>query len=197
MNLENSKIIPLLQSIENAKRENRDFVANIVFQNQGLHEDLVKTVFFIDNKISVRAAWVLEWICTHYGLNFIIPSLDYFTEHIKKLQYDSSIRPCAKICEHISIAYSSKEENLIKKTLTETHKKRIIEAGFDWLITSQKIAVRAYTMTTLYLLGKEKEWVHPELEHLIQTKIIHESKGCKARGKKVLELIQKHQKSGK
>jgi hypothetical protein len=50
-------------------------------------------------------------------------------------------------------------------------------------------------MTILYLYGLEKNWIHPELEHLILTKIIHESKGCKARGKHILTLIEKHQKS--
>ena len=75
--------------------------------------------------------------------------------------------------------------------LTENHINTIIETGFDWLITPQKIAVRAYTMNTLYLFGLEKDWVHPELKHLIETKIIHESKGCKARGKHILGLIAK------
>ena len=51
-------------------------------------------------------------------------------------------------------------------------------------------------MTTLYMFGLKKNWIHPELSHLISTKIIHESKGCKARGKYVLNLIQKHQETG-
>ena len=55
------------------------------------------------------------------------------------------------------------------------HIDTIIETGFDWLITPQKIAVRAYTMTFLYLFGLEKNWIHPELKHLIETKIIHET----------------------
>jgi hypothetical protein len=50
-------------------------------------------------------------------------------------------------------------------------------------------------MNTLYLFGLEKDWIHPELKNLIETKIIHESKGCKARGKHILQLIEKHQKS--
>jgi hypothetical protein len=60
------------------------------------------------------------------------------------------------------------------------------------LITPQKVAVRAYTMTTLYLLGLQKEWVHSELQHLINTTIIKESEACKARENKILKLIKKH-----
>ena len=50
-------------------------------------------------------------------------------------------------------------------------------------------------MTFLYLFGLQKDWVHPELKHLIETKIIHESKGCKARGKYILEMIEKQKTS--
>jgi len=49
-------------------------------------------------------------------------------------------------------------------------------------------------MDTLYLFGLQKAWIHPELAHVISTKIIHESPGCKARGKKILSFIKKQQK---
>ncbi|QMU65142.1 MAG: adenylosuccinate lyase [Flavobacteriaceae bacterium] len=177
-----------LLNIENAKRENRQRVANIVCKQKELLEPLVKITFDVSNKISVKAAWILEWICSHHDLHAIVPYLDEFTSGLKYLKFDSAIRPCAKICEHITIAYF-KEDELFVKNLTDEHMQRIVEVGFDWLITDQKIAVRAYTMSSLFLLGKKYDWVHPELAYLIRTKIIHESKGCKARGKKVLELI--------
>ena len=184
-----------LNNIENAKRENRQRVANIVLENTNLFKELVIITFDVNNKISIKAAWILEWICTHHQLNLMIPYLDEFTKKTGTLKFDSAIRPCAKVCEHLATAYYSKNENDIKKNLTIAHINAIVETGFDWLITPQKIAVRAYTMTFLYLFGLEKEWIHPELKHLIETKIIHESKGCKARGKFILELIEKHRKS--
>jgi hypothetical protein len=152
----------------------------------------VEVTFEVENKLSVRAAWILEWICTHNDLNLILPHLDVFTKNIKLLIFDSAIRPCAKVCEHLAVHYTNKQENPVKEFLTDSHIESIIETGFDWLITPQKIAVRAYTMTALYLFGLSRDWVHPELEHLIRTKIIHESKGCTARGKYILELIKKH-----
>lgn len=190
-----SYLIEQLESIENAKRENRQRVANIVYNNSNLFEPLIEITFDVDNKTSIKAAWILEWICSHGYLNLILPHLDYFTSNIKLVHFDSSIRPCAKICEHLAVAYTHKDENLVKKSLNPEHIEAIIETGFDWLITPQKIAVRAYTMQTLYLFGLHQDWIHPELEHLIRTKIIHESKGCKARGKHILELIEKQQKS--
>ncbi|WP_347175379.1 adenylosuccinate lyase [Polaribacter uvawellassae] len=186
-------LVSALQSMENAKRENRDKVANIVYNNKELFKYLVSLTFEVDDKISIKAAWILEWICTHGDLRWMLPHLEEFTQNISRLRFDSAIRPCAKICEHIATAYTSKNKNEFQTTLTIAQIDSIVETGFDWLITPQKIAVRAYTMTTLYLFGLQKDWIHPELEHLISTKIIKESKGCKARGTYILELIKKHQ----
>ena len=188
-------LISALQTMQNAKRENRNKVANIVRDNKELFKDLVAITFWIDDKISIKAAWILEWICTHDNLNCMLPHLDEFTENIAKLKFDSAIRPCAKICEHLAHAYTSKDKNDFQNMLTTKNIDTIIETGFDWLITPQKIAVRAYTMNTLYLFGLQQDWVHPELEHLISTKIIKESKGCKARGTYILAMIKKHQKN--
>ena len=188
-------LLEQLNNLETAKRENRQRIANIVLEQAFLFEELVTITFWIDKKISIKAAWVLEWICTHQNLDFILPYLKEFTSKISSLKFDSAIRPCAKICEYLATAYYAKSANKTKETLTLVHIDAIVETGFDWLITPQKIAVRAYTMNTLYLFGLEKEWIHPELKHLIETKIIHESKGTKARGKHVIKLIEKHTKS--
>ncbi|MBL4904593.1 MAG: adenylosuccinate lyase [Flavobacteriaceae bacterium] len=184
-----------LHQVENAKRENRERVANIVLDNQELFPHLITITFKTDDKLSIRAAWILEWICTHNDLNLITPHLEEFTENIANLTYDSAIRPCAKICEQIAKAYTSKNEHQIKEHLTEIQIDRIVTTGFDWLITPQKIAVRAYTMEALFLFGLQKTWIHPELQHIISTKNINESAGCRARGKKILSWIKKQQKT--
>ena len=189
------KITQELNNLGTPARENRQRVANIVVENQIFFKYLVDVTFKVDDPISVKAAWVLEWICTHHNINWILPHLDIFTSNLKHLKYDSAIRPCAKICEHLATAYYSKEENETQKNLTDKNIDEIITVGFDWLITPQKIAVRAYTMNFLYLFGLEKSWIHPELKHLISSKIIQESKGTKARGKQILLLIEKHQKT--
>jgi len=188
-------LIAQLNTIATAKKENRQRVAKIVLENEHLFKDLVAITFKIDDTISIKAAWVLEWICTHHHINWLLPHLEEFTTKIASLTFDSAVRPCAKICEHLANAYYAKHKNEVQEKLKTHHIDIIIETGFDWLITPQKIAVRAYTMHTLYLLGLERNWVHPELKHLIETKIIHESKGTKARGKQILHLIEKHQKS--
>ena len=165
----------------------RQRVANTVLNDQRLFDYLITITFDIDNKVSIKAAWVLEWM---------LPHLEAFSQKISTLKFDRAIRPCAKICEDLAKAYFSKHENPFQKKMTSAQINAIIDTGFDWLITPQKIAVRAYTINTLYLFGLKIDWIHPELSHLISSKIIHESKGCKARGKQVINLIEKHQKFG-
>lgn len=184
-------LISVLNDVDNAARVNREKASNIVLENPKLIKNLVELTFNVDDKLSIKAAWVLEWICTHEGIENILPYLDAFTENLAQVHFDSAIRPCAKICEQLATAYTSKTDNEVKQKLSQQQIDLIIETGFDWLITKQKIAVKAYTMNTLYYFGLEKDWIHPELEHIIRTKVIHESKGCAARGRHVLEMVGK------
>lgn len=193
--MNNESLINLLQEIPNAKKVYRNHAASLVLEDTELLEPLIKLTFDSKNNISIKAAWVLEWICIHKDLSKLYPFLDFFTENLKYLEFDSAIRPCAKICETLGKSYQKRNQNSIKTYLKETHIDAIIETGFQWLITPQKTAVRAYIMNALFLFGKHRDWVHEELAHLIKTKIIHESKGTKARGKQVLQLIEKHQNS--
>ncbi|SEB40509.1 hypothetical protein SAMN04489761_0501 [Tenacibaculum sp. MAR_2009_124] len=189
--MKSDSLISILNDVVNASKVNRTKAANIVLNDETLFKELVNFVFQVENKLSIKAAWILEWICTHHGIDYILPHLDIFTKSISTLKFDSAIRPCAKVCERLAMAYDSKNDNNTKTSLKESHINLIIETGFDWLISDQKIAVRAYTMNALFLFGKEKDWVHPELKHLITSKIIHESKGTKARGTQILYLIDK------
>ena len=67
----------------------------------------------------------------------------------------------------------------------------MIEVGFDWLIGNQKVAVKVYAMEMLFLLGKNIDWVRQELQLIIELNITKESAAYKARGKKILSLINK------
>jgi len=187
------ELTALINTKVTSYREYRLKYANIVLEQPYLFESLLQIAFDETNKASIRASWVLDFVLQE-NLALIYPHLYKFTTHISSVKHDSIVRPMAKICENLAYKYTSKNASEIKKHLTIKHIDKIIETGFDWLITPQKIAVRAYTMQTLYLFGIKKDWVHPELSHIISTKIIHESKGCKARGTKILKSIEKHRK---
>lgn len=176
--------------MQNAKRENRLRVAHLVLKNPELMPFLVAIVFEVENKLSIKAAWSLELVCEQQ-LNLLIPFLTTFTANIKLLKHDSAVRPTSKICNFIAIAYTSKKESLIKISLAKLHIDAIIETGFDWMLGNFKVACKAYTMNALFLLGKNTNWVHKELQLILQQNIPKESPAYKARGKITLDLINK------
>lgn len=173
----------------NHSREKRLYYAQLVIKDPKLIPHLLEILFSVNDKVSPRAAWVLEFMCSE-NLESLIPFLDVFTERIHLVHQDSAVRPVAKICELLAMAYFSKESNSIQTSLTPKHKERIIEVCFDYMINDEKIAPKAYSMNTLYLFGLEYDWIHPELTSIIERDFHSQSAGYKARGKKILKKIK-------
>jgi hypothetical protein len=172
----------------NHSRANRLKYANIVIAQPDLIPKLMDILFMVDDKISCRAAWVLEFMCKEQ-LKVLIPHLDMFTKNIHNVHLDPAVRPVAKICEYLVTAFYSKTENDIQSALTSEHKDRIVAACFDWLINDEKIAPKAYAMNTLYLLGQDIDWIHPELKIILERDFQIQSSGFKARAKHILKKI--------
>jgi hypothetical protein len=183
-------LIEQLELIENAKRVNRLRVSNLVLNNPKLFPHLLELSFDVTTKKSIKAAWILELVCTE-KLDWLAPHLNYFTKNIKYLKFDSAIRPVAKICMFLAKAFDSKKEISIKNYLTKTHIDKIIETGFDWMINKHKVATKAYTMETLLLFGKNYSWVHTELKLILEQNMASESPAYKARGRMTLNRINK------
>ena len=173
----------------NALRENRLKYSKIVLDDITLFPKLIEIMFMFDDKVSCKAAWVFEYVCTEY-IYAIIPHLEIFTSNLKHIHLDSSVRPVAKVCQILAQENISKQNNTIKKVLTPLYKERIIEACFDWMISDQKVAVKAYSMTTLFILGKDYNWVHLELAQILENDYHLQSAAFKARARHVLKKIK-------
>lgn len=180
-------------SYVNASRENRMKYANMVLNDMSLFPKLIDILFMVNDKVSCRAAWVFEFVCAKY-IYAIVPHLDTFTINLKKVHLDSAVRPVSKVCEFIATTYYSKQHNTIQKVLNLKHQELIIEACFDWMISDQKIAPKAYAMETLFLFGQDNDWVHPELALILEQDFQMQSPGFKARAKRTLKKIKKHKK---
>ncbi|WP_142783540.1 adenylosuccinate lyase [Changchengzhania lutea] len=181
-------------SYVDASRANRLKYAQLVLDDMSLFPKLIDILCRVNDKVSCRAAWVLEYVCAEY-IYAIVPYLERFTDNLKTIHLDSAIRPVAKICEMIAKAYFSKNFSVIKKLLKPLHKERIIEACFDWLINDGKVAPKAYAMETLYLFGLDYTWIHPELKMILEQGFQKQSAGFKARAKRTLKKINKKLKS--
>lgn len=180
----------LYQSLDyiNATRRKRKEMAPIVLTNKDLLEPLLEIAFDVDNPISSKACWILEYVAKE-NLDYILPFIDIFTHKIGRLKLDSSVRPMAKICEFLTKAYFSKTKNKTKETLTLNHLEQMAAACFDWLIGEHKVAAKAYSMTSLLLLGRKFEWIHPELKMVIKLNYSSGSAAYKARARMTLSKL--------
>ena len=175
----------------NATRRKRTEMANMVLENKDLLEPLLEIVFDVDNPISSKACWVLEYVAKE-NLDHILPFIDIFTHKIGSLKLDSSVRPMAKICKFLTKAYFSKSKNKTKEILTPNHLDLIATSCFDWLIGEHKVAAKAYSMTSLLLLGRKFEWIHPELKMVLQQNYSSGSAAYKARARMILSKLNSH-----
>ncbi len=174
----------------NHTREKRKKYATLIIDNPELLPQVIDILFKIDDKRSCRATWLLEFVARE-NLDSILPYLDRITEQMPAVHFDSAVRPIAKICEYLIEAYYHRNPNHTKDYLKNIHKERIIELSFDYMITDQKVAVKAYSMNTLYLLGKEYDWVHPELATILERDFNSGSAAFKARARHLLKKLKK------
>ncbi|GAA4272368.1 adenylosuccinate lyase [Aquimarina gracilis] len=172
----------------NATRERRSYFANLVLENPETIPELLTLCNRIDDDISCKASWGLEFLCKK-NLKAILPYLDQVIAIASRTYKHSAVRPMAKIFEILILGYYKQKSQEIINALTQTHREKITEICFDWLITDQKVAPKAYAMTTLYLLGTEFDWVHPELKITLENNYATGSAAYKARSRMVLKKI--------
>lgn len=169
-------------------RNHRNRLYRLVENGKHNVRELLELSFEKKDYLSFRAGRVLEFICKK-SLDPIVPHLDYFTQNISMVAHHSTRREMAKICELIAINYNKKETSLLKSCITQKQKDMIVEACFDWMISDEKVAIHAYSMQILFILGKENNWIHTELKQILVDNIAFGSKGYVVRAKKILQAI--------
>jgi len=172
-----------------AHKKSRLEVSNWVIENPKHFKELLNYCFKIDEDISYKAAWILEMVCEK-KLTLLFPHFDMFFKNLPKISKDQAVRPLSKICLFLTERHYKKRNIL----LDLKYKEAISECCFDWLITNQKVATEAYAMRSLYFLGIEFDWIHPELKVIIEQNIPVKSAAYKARGRMTLEEIEKHKR---
>ncbi len=173
----------------NHSRENRQNMASLVLANPDLVKPLMEIAFDVKNPISSKACWVLEFAAKN-NLYYILPNIDFFTDNIGSVVLDSSVRPMAKICEFLVKAYFSKNKNSTQETLNTKHLEQMAVSCFDWLIGDHKVAAKAYSMTSLLLLGRKFDWIHPELIQVLEQNYASGSAAYKARARMTLAKLK-------
>ena len=171
----------------NAYRENRLKAAQEILENKDLFDELVAICFSPSDKNNHKACWILEFVA-YEELLWLQPHLDFFCSNIKILKDESAIRPIAKVVQLLVKSHYQKAENSI--LLSEENLQELIEISFDWLITDVKVATKAYSIRTLYLLENHYDWIHPELKIILEKDFGDHSAAYKAVAKEVLKKIK-------
>ncbi|MDO6471969.1 adenylosuccinate lyase [Maribacter sp. 1_MG-2023] len=176
-----------------ASRENRTKMASKIEGNLHLIPILIEIIKEDKDPISCKAGWVLESIAK-VNLHYILIHIDVFTESLTHISLESSVRPASKICQLLVINEFSKKPEKPKQNLTTNHLNFITEAAFDWLIGNYKVAPKAYSMTTLLLIGRRIKWIHPELQQILKQNYESGSAAYKARARMTLKVLEKKQR---
>lgn len=172
----------------NALRNRRKKLSDEILATPSLFPGLLTACFSEDPKTSAKASWVLEFVCKEKP-DWLLPYIDTFTSGLATLSADGAIRSCGKICELLCERYFSTVPNEVKNKLQEKHLSQITEACFDWLIGNHKVAVKAYAMHCLFLLGKKSDWIHPELKMIIRQGYPSHSAAYRSRAKHLLDKL--------
>ncbi|MDX6190211.1 hypothetical protein SGQ83_12690 [Flavobacterium sp. Fl-318] len=170
-----------------AYRENRLKIAQDVLENKDQFKELLSICFSPLDKNNHKACWILEFV-SYEELIWLQSHLDFFCSNLKILKDESAIRPIAKIVQLLVKSHYKKNENSI--LLSEENLQDCIEASFDWLINDTKVAAKAYSIRTLYVLGNHHDWIHPELQIILNKDYAAHSAAYKAVAREVLTKIK-------
>ncbi|WP_350285487.1 adenylosuccinate lyase [uncultured Croceitalea sp.] len=154
-----------------------------------LVEPLLKEVFRQDKINDFNASWVFDHLMRK-RLVFLLPHLELFTKGLSTIASESCMRPMAHTCELLTEAYYKERLPIFAENITEKHLERIVNTCFDWLIGEHKVATKVFAMTSLFYLGLQFKWIHPELQLVLEDSIPKGTVGYKNRAKKTLQAIK-------
>jgi hypothetical protein len=181
-----SQLIARLDYV-NASRQCRSEMATYILAHPEAFKPLLEIALQTHTDLGSRASWVVEFVIKKKP-ELLYRHLDYFTRGLGDLQRESSIRPMAKICELLTLQYY-KPNHRKPPPLNRENLEQITSACFDWLISAEKVAPKAYSMQSLVLLGQEFKWVKGELKAVLEQEYARGSAGYKARARKILKEL--------
>ncbi len=177
----------------NSGRLSKDGVNRLVYDLEGLPQltgALLQEVFLQDKTDSFNASWVFDNLMRK-KLVYLLPHLDVFVNGLSNLTNESGIRPMAHVCELLCEAYFKKQDATFVHNITAEHLEGIMTVCFDWFIGQHKVAAKVFAMSSLYYLGTQFDWVHPELKLILEDTITQGSIGYQNRAKKTLHKLAK------
>jgi len=176
----------------NSGRLSKPEITNLVDElatKPELTGSLLQQVFDQDNTDSFNAGWVFDHLMRK-KLVYLLPHFENFTLGLPKLRSESIIRPMAHVCEMSIEAYFKTKDPIFVEYMTPEQLERILTVCFDWLIGDHKVAAKVFSMSSLYYLGLKYDWVHPELQMILEQQMHEGTAAYKSRASKTLAKLR-------
>ncbi|MGB1269729.1 MAG: adenylosuccinate lyase [Flavobacteriaceae bacterium] len=170
--------------------ESRTEIVSLVVKNPEILPEIVQYAFKL-NKHHYRYCWLLEFL-NRQDIEILCPFINEILSGAALLANDSAIRPIAKIIETFVLGSYGKQHNKsVASMMTSAVKEAMVTLCFQWLIDENlNVAAKAYSMTSLYHLGKDVKWVHEELRLVVEQNYDAGSAAYKARARMILKLLK-------
>ncbi|SRR5690554_5177001 len=168
-------------------RKSRDYFRDWVLKDPKLMEEVAEVAFDLNNEFHFKACWILELLAMA-KIELLTPYLEAFCNSITSYKDDSSVRTTAKIGFLIVKEHYSEQP---KFKLSEEQINKLTECCLDRLISDEKVAAKAYSAETLYILGKYQDWIYPELCQILSDGYSQHSAAYKATARNIIKRINK------
>lgn len=181
-----NQLVAIIAQTTGYKKSRQD-TADYVMTHPEVMDDFMRICFENTNPDHYKACWAMELI-TLEQLNKLQNYLSLICSKSKTLSNESAIRPLSKVIFLLLEAHYKNSKTEIH--FTKTQLQELIELNFDWLITDTKVASKVYAMRSLQLLGKEFDWIHPELETILVKDFSNHTAAYKSVSKHILKKIK-------
>lgn len=169
-----------------AHRPIRDYLSGLVLSDYQLLQCLLGMALDTSDKNHHKACWILELVM-EAKIGWLAPHLEAYCNVLPAFQNESALRSISKIC-----LFAAEHNKKQSDFLSSLHRNQITESCFDWLINPEtKVATKAYAMRALHVLGKNEEWIYPELQRILSEDAAKHSAAYIAAAKDILHKLNK------
>jgi hypothetical protein len=152
-------------------------VASFACESKQHCKELMRCFNANESKLSQKAAWCVSW-AFRKKTEIIQPYIKDVVAKLKNKElHNGIIRSAVQILERIDIP--------------ERFQGEVMDACFNFIETpSTAIAIKAFSLTTLFNLSKQYPEIGPELKLIIQERWDTETAAFRSRGKKILAALE-------
>jgi hypothetical protein len=157
-------------------KEQATKIADYACASKRNFKQLMECFFDKEYRVAQRAAWSVS-IATSKNLGMIQPYIKTIVHQLQNENvHDAVRRNSARILQHVAIPEALHGE--------------VMNACFHFIETpSTPVAIKVFSLTTLFNLSETYPEIKPELKLLIEEIAVNETAAFKSRGRKILSKL--------